>query len=103
MGLDWTEIPQKDLKAKYPIYPIINEYHAEGHFGMSTLVRIQRDGVYYLVLCFNRWVCDGLDIVTLYPFVQQFISACYRVEHFYLVDPGDSIVDDNQEDLKLIF
>ena len=92
----------QELKFEYPTFPdvrhVLNKVNDGIYITFETLVRIQREGVYYLVLSRNQYMyhedkyCfeSGLEASTLY------INQVYQIQNFFKVDNDWSVKDDNQ-------
>lgn len=93
--------PVQKLKQEYPAYPNCNISTNVGEiktkFKLETLVRIKREGKWYLLVCRYEYIMDT-NINSAVEVMERFISQIYRVIHFSVLSSFHVEDDDQSEE-----
>ncbi len=87
----WPEFIAEDKKPQYLVGREYYPYKNDHEYILSTIVRIERDGIWYDVHCVNRGlvILDQPVSLMLNDLFRQFTMNVYTVQNLYKIDPNN--------------
>lgn len=97
--MDWLDIGVDELKNTYPLYPELRtRADIEGgvyHLWVTTLLRIERDSVYWLVLINQKYTMT--DIKQTPDVLGSFCGLIDMIQKRYIASDWSAVIDNFQK------